>query len=238
MQQLRSFPATLKACSLVCRDWCSPAQRYLFASVTLRNHVSCNNMNRLLEINQKPSQQGQVLLAYLPTSRLEHVTNKAHPISFHISTAVSQSKGSMSTTCTSEVLLVSLSTVSTSAPWELMVIGCRKIFCFPTLNTWRLVVKGKFPMETLKELLQGLPMLYSFELHPFYDPFHRSTPAVSNTTPPTFALQLQELALSRIESNDALLALLTTAVDSSHLEILIYQCSSGIAYGASPEEVR
>ncbi|KAJ3719415.1 hypothetical protein C8R42DRAFT_584463, partial [Lentinula raphanica] len=29
------------------------------------------------EIRQKPSQQGQILLAYLPTSRLEHITNKA-----------------------------------------------------------------------------------------------------------------------------------------------------------------
>ncbi|KAJ3748273.1 hypothetical protein EV360DRAFT_97749 [Lentinula raphanica] len=29
------------------------------------------------EIRRKPSQQGQILLAYLPTSRLEHVTNKS-----------------------------------------------------------------------------------------------------------------------------------------------------------------
>ncbi|KAJ3720606.1 hypothetical protein C8R42DRAFT_582482 [Lentinula raphanica] len=29
------------------------------------------------EIRRKPSQQGQILLAYLPTSRLEHITNKA-----------------------------------------------------------------------------------------------------------------------------------------------------------------
>ncbi|KAK7451302.1 hypothetical protein VKT23_012643 [Stygiomarasmius scandens] len=29
------------------------------------------------EIRRKPSQQGQILLAYLPTSRLEHLTNKA-----------------------------------------------------------------------------------------------------------------------------------------------------------------
>ncbi|THU75182.1 hypothetical protein K435DRAFT_556176, partial [Dendrothele bispora CBS 962.96] len=29
------------------------------------------------EIHQKPSQQGQILLVYLPTSRLEHITNKA-----------------------------------------------------------------------------------------------------------------------------------------------------------------
>jgi hypothetical protein len=29
------------------------------------------------EIRRKPSQQGQILLAYLPTDRLEHITNKA-----------------------------------------------------------------------------------------------------------------------------------------------------------------
>jgi Plavaka transposase len=28
-------------------------------------------------IHQKPSQQGQVLLGYLPTSKLDHITNKA-----------------------------------------------------------------------------------------------------------------------------------------------------------------
>ena len=33
--------------------------------------------NILKHIHHKPSQQGQILLAYLPTSRLEHITNKA-----------------------------------------------------------------------------------------------------------------------------------------------------------------
>ncbi|KAF5352071.1 hypothetical protein D9758_009443 [Tetrapyrgos nigripes] len=80
----------------------------------------------------------------------------------------------------------------------------------------KLVVKGNFPVERLKELLQGLPVLSSVELNQCY----RSTPALSNTTPAASTLRLQELGLSRIESNDALLAFLTTAVDSSHLKIL------------------
>ena len=29
------------------------------------------------EIRREPSHRGQILLAYLPTSRLEHITNKA-----------------------------------------------------------------------------------------------------------------------------------------------------------------
>ncbi|KAF5352078.1 hypothetical protein D9758_009448 [Tetrapyrgos nigripes] len=200
MQQLRSLPATLKACSLVCRDWRSPAQRYLFASVTLRNHVSCNNMNRLFKGSSH-------LIPYV-----NRITIKGQRIDYlHLRGAT----GFIEHCLNIRTLEVDGGWVGWSAISQDFVISNLK-------RVERLIVKGKFPMETLKELLQGLPVLCCVELHPWYDGNnrHRSTPALSNTTPAALTLRLRELALSSIESNDALLTFLISAVDSSHLTTL------------------
>jgi len=41
--------------------------------------------NILKHIRRKPSRQGQVLLAYLPTSKLSHITNKSSVYLSHLS---------------------------------------------------------------------------------------------------------------------------------------------------------